>query len=307
MAPYGGVGKAGFSRGISIPPLGVAQSLLKMLCPLMESFFLWLPILCQASSLSGTALASTWPSCGLSIWQCPIRARCAEEPLTARLANTGKDSSTTSKSSANNSSSTPAVTVTTIVCGTITRVCVAVSATAAAAGALPAALLLPLYMLLLLPLLISSPVSTVNCGLCASSASLLLSGGTPGFRYALEGSRLLLHQPMGALAGPLRELKVEAEGVDRIRKQVESLYSRFTGTSHVAASSMLKEERYITAEEAVRLSLIDDLIPTVGLRCFGVASPSQIGGGHFRRASTELHLLGVHQEGHWPVVDDFDA
>ncbi|KAL8445497.1 hypothetical protein Emed_005578 [Eimeria media] len=71
---------------------------------------------------------------------------------------------------------------------------------------------------------ISSPLCTINCGLCASSASLLLAGGTPGSRYALEGSRLLLHQPMGALAGPLRELRVEAEGVERVGKQVQALY-----------------------------------------------------------------------------------
>ncbi|KAL8436080.1 hypothetical protein Efla_002070 [Eimeria flavescens] len=83
-----------------------------------------------------------------------------------------------------------------------------------------------LLLRLILPFsqLISSPICTINCGLCASSASLVLAGGAPGFRYALEGSRVLLHQPLGSLGGPLRELKIEADGVNRIKEQVESLY-----------------------------------------------------------------------------------
>lgn len=72
--------------------------------------------------------------------------------------------------------------------------------------------------------LMSSPVYTINCGLCASSASLLLAGGTPGHRYALEGSRVLLHLPMGALGGPLAELQQEAEDVKRVTQQVARLY-----------------------------------------------------------------------------------
>ena len=70
----------------------------------------------------------------------------------------------------------------------------------------------------------SSPVYTINCGLCASSASLLLAGGAPGHRYALEGSRILLHLPMGALGGPLSALSIEAADVKRVRTQVHSLY-----------------------------------------------------------------------------------
>ncbi|XP_026192077.1 ATP-dependent Clp protease proteolytic subunit [Cyclospora cayetanensis] len=72
--------------------------------------------------------------------------------------------------------------------------------------------------------MMSSPVYTVNCGLCASSASLLLAGGAPGHRYALGGSRVLLHLPMGALAGPLNDLLTEADGVKRVKDQVERLY-----------------------------------------------------------------------------------
>ena len=71
----------------------------------------------------------------------------------------------------------------------------------------------------------SSPVYTINCGLCASSASLLLAGGAPDHRYALEGSRVLLHLPMGALGGTLSEIKTEAEGVKRVKQQVERLYA----------------------------------------------------------------------------------
>ena len=72
--------------------------------------------------------------------------------------------------------------------------------------------------------MMSSPVYTINCGLCASSASLLLAGGAPGHRYSLEGSRVLLHLPMGALGGPLSHLSKDAEDVGRVRNQIYGLY-----------------------------------------------------------------------------------
>ncbi|KAL8272313.1 hypothetical protein Esti_003767 [Eimeria stiedai] len=302
-----------------------------MLCPSLGSLSLWLTILCQASSLSDTALASTCPSRELSIWRFQTRAHCAEEPLRAQVARgavtaaapgalasaptctstfLGHRARSNSYSGARrqkehrtllHSLGAPKVFQGGAATGgsgnwvdlyekhaSKRTIFLFSELTSFETEKLIAQLILldqerdsrgrmhqPIHLhihstggsltntlaLVDLMQLIWSPVCTVNCGLCASSASLLLAGGTPGSRYALEGSRLLLHQPMGALAGALRELKAEAEGVYRIRKQVESLYSRFTGMSPAAASSLLKKERCITAQEAAELGFVDALIP----------------------------------------------
>src|SRR6186997_3202739 len=49
--------------------------------------------------------------------------------------------------------------------------------------------------------LIPNDVSTLAMGLAASAAQFLLSAGTPGKRYALRHSRVLMHQPSGGIGG----------------------------------------------------------------------------------------------------------
>ena len=51
---------------------------------------------------------------------------------------------------------------------------------------------------------ISNDVATVAMGLAASMGQFLLSAGTPGKRFALPHSRIMMHQPSGGLGGTFR-------------------------------------------------------------------------------------------------------
>lgn len=44
---------------------------------------------------------------------------------------------------------------------------------------------------------IQPPVSTWCVGQCCSMASLLLAAGSPGMRYSLPNSKIMMHQPSG--------------------------------------------------------------------------------------------------------------
>ncbi|PHJ15092.1 atp-dependent clp protease proteolytic subunit, partial [Cystoisospora suis] len=72
-----------------------------------------------------------------------------------------------------------------------------------------------------------SPVFTINLGVCASVASLILTAGTVGHRYSIEGGSLLLHQPTGCLAGTRTELQEDRREVKRLHDCVSSLYNSF--------------------------------------------------------------------------------
>ena len=48
---------------------------------------------------------------------------------------------------------------------------------------------------------IKPDVSTICMGMAASMASVLLAAGTPGKRYALPYSRVMIHQPLGGAQG----------------------------------------------------------------------------------------------------------
>jgi len=52
-------------------------------------------------------------------------------------------------------------------------------------------------------------VMTICLGQAASAAAVLLAGGTAGKRYALEHSRILIHQPYSEIAGEWVKGKIE--------------------------------------------------------------------------------------------------
>ena len=56
-------------------------------------------------------------------------------------------------------------------------------------------------------------VSTICVGLAASMGQFLLCAGAPGKRYALPHSRILMHQPSGAMQGQAADIAIQAEQI----------------------------------------------------------------------------------------------
>ena len=56
-------------------------------------------------------------------------------------------------------------------------------------------------------------ISTYCIGMAASMASLLLSAGTKGKRYALPHSRIMIHQPHGGVIGTSADINLQAKEI----------------------------------------------------------------------------------------------
>ena len=67
---------------------------------------------------------------------------------------------------------------------------------------------------------IKPDVSTICMGMAASMASVLLAAGTPGKRYALPYSRVMIHQPLGGAQGQATEIEIHAREILRIREEM---------------------------------------------------------------------------------------
>ena len=66
-------------------------------------------------------------------------------------------------------------------------------------------------------------VSTICVGQAASMGALLLAAGTPGKRFALPNSRILIHQPsMSGLAGQATDIDIHAREILRLQGVDES-------------------------------------------------------------------------------------
>ncbi|CDR93715.1 ClpP Protease,putative [Babesia bigemina] len=107
---------------------------------------------------------------------------------------------------------------------------------------------------------IKSKVATINVGFCGATASLLLGSGTPGMRAALPHSRVLMHQPSGALQGSAEQLKNDAKHLLDVKKLLHSLYSRVTKQPVDKVTADLERDNFMSAEESQQYGLIDRII-----------------------------------------------
>jgi ATP-dependent Clp protease, protease subunit len=103
-------------------------------------------------------------------------------------------------------------------------------------------------------------VATYCMGQAASAAAVLLASGSPGKRFVLEHSRVLLHQPSTGGQGTVSDLALQAREVLRIRGQMESILARHTGQSLERLRTDTNRDRIFEAQEAVDYGLADAII-----------------------------------------------
>ena len=104
---------------------------------------------------------------------------------------------------------------------------------------------------------ISNDVATVAMGLAASMGQFLLSSGTPGKRYALPHSRIMMHQPSGGLGGTASDIRIQAEQSLHIKKTMAQLIAQHTGQSVEQIEADSDRDRWFTAEQALEYGFID--------------------------------------------------
>jgi ATP-dependent Clp protease protease subunit len=100
-------------------------------------------------------------------------------------------------------------------------------------------------------------VATVAMGLAASMGQFLLSAGTPGKRYATPHARIMMHQPSGGIGGTASDIKIQAEQMLHIKRQMASLIAQHTGQTLEQIEKDSDRDRWFTAEQAREYGFID--------------------------------------------------
>ena len=104
---------------------------------------------------------------------------------------------------------------------------------------------------------ISNDVATVAMGLAASMGQFLLSAGTPGKRFALPHSRIMMHQPSGGLGGTASDIRIQAEQSLHIKRTMADLIAKHTGQTVEQIEADSDRDRWFTAEQALEYGFID--------------------------------------------------
>ncbi len=103
-------------------------------------------------------------------------------------------------------------------------------------------------------------VSTVCMGLAASMGQFLLCAGTPGKRYALPHSRILMHQPSGQMQGQAADIAIQAEQIIYLKRMMAERIAHHTGQPVERIELDSDRDRWFTAEEAREYGIVDRVI-----------------------------------------------
>ncbi len=107
---------------------------------------------------------------------------------------------------------------------------------------------------------ISAPVATLCLGQAASMAAVLLAAGTPGMRYALPHSRILLHQPMGGFQGQATDIDIQAREIIRLKESLNQILADHTGQNLEKVEQDTDRDYFMGAHEACDYGVIDQVL-----------------------------------------------
>jgi ATP-dependent Clp protease protease subunit len=107
---------------------------------------------------------------------------------------------------------------------------------------------------------VTNDVATVSMGMAASMGQFLLCAGTPGKRYALPHSKIMMHQPSGGLGGTASDIKIQAEQMLHTKRQMAELIAGHTGQTVEQINRDSDRDRWFNAQEAKEYGLVDEVV-----------------------------------------------
>ena len=103
-------------------------------------------------------------------------------------------------------------------------------------------------------------ISTFCVGQAASMAAVLLSAGSPGKRFALPNSRIIIHQPLGGVQGQASDIDIQAREILRMREALNKILVDCTGQNLERIAQDTDRDYIMTAPQSKEYGLIDEVI-----------------------------------------------
>ena len=108
--------------------------------------------------------------------------------------------------------------------------------------------------------LIRPDVSTICLGLAASMATILLTAGAKGKRYALPHATIHMHQVLSGAQGQAADIIIAAKEVMRLDELIRSIIVKHTGQPMDKVQHDTDRDFYLNAQQAIEYGLIDQVL-----------------------------------------------
>lgn len=107
---------------------------------------------------------------------------------------------------------------------------------------------------------VSPDISTICIGVAASMSCVLLGAGTKGKRAALKHSRIMMHQPSGAIGGQASDIEITVNEIRKLKKELYEIVNRHTGRSIEQIEEDFDRDYWLTSEQAKDYGFVDEVL-----------------------------------------------
>lgn len=109
---------------------------------------------------------------------------------------------------------------------------------------------------------IKPDISTINTGLAASMAAIILCSGTKGKRKSMKRSRVMIHQPLsfGGWAQQASDMEIEAREINHLKKELYEIISDNTGQTYEKVQKDGDRDYWMSAIDSKKYGMIDEIL-----------------------------------------------
>ncbi|MES1219304.1 MAG: ATP-dependent Clp protease proteolytic subunit, partial [Bacteroidota bacterium] len=105
---------------------------------------------------------------------------------------------------------------------------------------------------------VTPDIATICIGIAASMACVLLAAGSKGKRAALKHSRVMMHQPSGAIGGQASDIEITVAEIRKLKKELYEVISHHSGKPIEVIGKDFDRDHWMTAAESKEYGLVDE-------------------------------------------------
>lgn len=109
---------------------------------------------------------------------------------------------------------------------------------------------------------VSPDISTICTGIAASMGAILMCAGVKGKRSALKHSRMMLHQPTGAIGGQASDIEITAKEIKKVKQELYHVIANHTGKDVEQVAVDCDRDFWMSAAQSKEYGLVDEVLLT---------------------------------------------